>query len=314
MARLGGVDEGGRVWRSKHARIRHHAGRLQQGLATLIDADRLEVAEGVAHEVDGGGFAPQRLGASVREQHGHGIEQHRGRAGQLAVDGNAAAIRELELADLWRDDLDRRTRLERGRLDRCERLGIGAFIDQDGHAAAFERVLHLADELQRWRCVHVEDRRCRTGRGRQGLQAQAIGHTLGQPGINVAQMAHDGFAHMRRLDLGQLEHQRRGEVGLLGRRLAAKEHARLAVVVGEALDAHPPALARLGGAKRAEALWRLPRRVARERARLIGHAAHRALHVHVAVALLVGKGALRGVDRQLVKVGRAQARQLRVEV
>src|SRR5450756_315459 len=55
-------------------------------------------------------------------------------------------------------------------------------------------------------------------------------------------------------------------------------------------------------------------RVFRQGAGLIGHAPHRLRHLHVSVALLVGERALGRIDRDLVEIGRTQARKLRVVI
>ncbi|MNT97511.1 hypothetical protein D3C72_2398540 [compost metagenome] len=53
----------------------------------------------------------------------------------------------------------------------------------------------------------------------------------------MLQVADHGLAHVDGGHLGQLEHDGRGDVRLLQLALAAKEHARLAVVVGKTLGA-----------------------------------------------------------------------------
>ncbi|MNT71160.1 hypothetical protein D3C72_2096200 [compost metagenome] len=58
---------------------------------------------------------------------------------------------------------------------------------------------------------------------------------------------------MHVLDLGQLEHQRRRDMRLLGPGLAAEEQARLAVVVGKALGADAALVALLRHLRAAEA-------------------------------------------------------------
>ncbi|MCW0414557.1 hypothetical protein NB689_000311 [Xanthomonas sacchari] len=98
-------------------------------------------------------------------------------------------------------------------------------------------------------------------------------------------------------------------------RLAAVEHPRLAVVVGEALGTHAALGAIVGlGAVADEAARGLARAVGLQRAGFVGDAALGHAHLHVAVALHVGERALRRVDRQLVEVGPAQAAELGVQV
>src|SRR5450755_4322530 len=84
-------------------------------------------------------------------------------------------------------------------------------------------------------------------------------------------------------------------------------------MVGEALGTDTALFAGLSNCSGMKALYRtLARRVLRQGVGLIGNAALRLLHLHVAVALLVGEWAFGGVDRDLVKIGRTEARKLRV--
>ncbi len=191
------------------------------------------MAEGVAHEIDGGRLAAQRAGAGLGQQHGDGVEEHRGRAGQLAIGRQPRTIGQCDAANPGRDDLGRGARLHNGLLQRIDGGPIAAIADQDADAAALQRVAHLADQLQGRRRLQVTDlgsrRRC------HGAHAEAGGHPLRKAGFDGGQVADHGLAHMRRLDLGQLEHQGRGDVRLLRFRLAAVEHPRLAVVIGKSL-------------------------------------------------------------------------------
>src|ERR1019366_8448762 len=93
------------------------------------------------------------------------------------------------------------------------------------------------------------------------------------------------------------------------------ELPRLAVVVGEALgaDAAFPASFSYCGAMKALGR-RFAWRVFRQGAGFIRNTARRLRHLHVPVALMIGKRALGRVDRDLVKIGRTQARKLRVEI
>src|ERR1035437_4893633 len=116
-------------------------------------------------------------------------------------------------------------------------------------------------------------------------------------------------------DLRKFEHQRRGDVRLLIRGLAAIELPRLAVVVGEALGTDAAFLAGFNYRSAMEALGRgFAWRVFRQGAGLIRNTARRLRHLHVSVALLVSERALGRVDRDLVEIDRNQARKLRVDI
>src|ERR1039458_4769544 len=95
--------------------------------------------------------------------------------------------------------------------------------------------------------------------------------------------------------------------------LAEIELPRLAVVVAEALGTDSAFLASFSYRSAMKAPGRrLAWRVFRQGAGLIRNTAHRLRHLHVSVALLVAERALGRVDRDLVKIGCAQARKLRV--
>src|SRR5664280_606017 len=102
---------------------------------------------------------------------------------------------------------------------------------------------------------------------------------------------------------------------LLIRGLAEIELPRLTVVVGEALGTDAAFLASFGYRSAMKAVGRrFAWRVFRQGVGLICNTACRLLHLHVSVALLVGERALGCVDRDLVKIGRTQARKLRVDI
>ena len=103
------------------------------------------------------------------------------------------------------------------------------------------------------------------GRG-SGVERQAVGDAPAEVCVDVEQVADHRLADVRRLDLRQLEHQRRREVRLLGRGLAAEEQPRLAVVVGEGLGADAAALARLARPRRCESRSPASRAPSRRRA------------------------------------------------
>src|ERR1035438_6407054 len=120
---------------------------------------------------------------------------------------------------------------------------------------------------------------------------------------------------MHMFDLGKLKHERRGDVRLLMRGLAEIELPRLAVVVGEALGTDAAFLACFSYRSAMKAVgWQFAWRVFRQGVWLIGNAARGLFHLHVPVALLVGKRALGGVDRDLMEIGRTQTRELRVVI
>ena len=116
-----------------------------------------------------------------------------------------------------------------------------------------QRVLHLADDPQGRRRRHVDGLHRGRRRRRQRVHAQAVGDALGQVGVDVAQVADDRLAHVRRvstLDSSNTSAEAMCACSMRG--LAAEEQPRLAVVVGEALgaDARPwrrrrPAAAKL---------------------------------------------------------------------
>src|ERR1019366_9903288 len=95
--------------------------------------------------------------------------------------------------------------------------------------------------------------------------------------------------------------------------LAEIELPCLTVVVGEALGTDTALFSGFSNCSAMKALYRtLARRVLGQGVGLIGNTALRLLHLHVAVTLLVGEWAFGGVDRDLVKIGRPEARELRV--
>src|SRR5450759_3930074 len=99
------------------------------------------------------------------------------------------------------------------------------------------------------------------------------------------------------------------------RGLAEIELPRLAVVVGEALGTNAAFLACFSYRSAMKAFGRrFAWRVLRQGVGLIRNTARRLRHLHVSVALLVGERALRCVDRDLVEIGRTQARKLRVVI
>src|SRR5450631_2846931 len=104
-------------------------------------------------------------------------------------------------------------------------------------------------------------------------------------------------------------------VRLLISSLAAIELPRLAVVVGEALRTDAPFLARFIYCGTMKAIGRrFARRVFRQGVGLIRDTTCRLRHLHMPVSLLIGERTFWRVDRDLVKIGRTQARKLRVEI
>ena len=196
------------------------------------------MAERVAHKLQRRVFTAQRLRASRRQQHRHGVEHHRRCARQLPVHRHQRAVGKRHAAHLGRHDLDAGARSQRRLADSRQRLAVRPVVQQDADAAPGQRVLHLADDLQCWRRLKVLHRGRSSRRRRQLLQRQAGSHALRQTGIDVQQVRHHRLAHMGRAHLRQFEHESRRDVRLLMHRLAAKELARLAVVVGKTGGAH----------------------------------------------------------------------------
>src|SRR6202012_446767 len=101
----------------------------------------------------------------------------------------------------------------------------------------------------------------------------------------------DALAHMRRVDLGQLEGKCRGDMRLLRLALAAVEKPSLAIMIGKGFRAHASARARFLDACAAKAtLGIFARRVVAQRRGLISHPAMRDVHLHLPVALMVSEG------------------------
>ena len=60
-----------------HARVSSDIGPFQQSLSPTVGGDRFQVSEGIAHEIDRGGFYHQRGGSFFGEDHGDCVEQDR---------------------------------------------------------------------------------------------------------------------------------------------------------------------------------------------------------------------------------------------
>ena len=101
--------------------------------------------------------------------------------------------------------------------------------------AVFQRVLHLADDLQCRRGRQFLQRRRGLRRGGQRIHSQARRDTHDEALFDMPQVPDHRFADVRMLDLGKFEYQRRCEVRLLGRALAQIKLPRLAVVIGKPL-------------------------------------------------------------------------------
>ena len=119
----------------------------------------------------------------------------------------------------------------------------------------------------------------------------------------MPQMADDGFAYVQMLDLGKLKYQGRGNMRLLVSALTQIELSCLAVVVGESLGTDAAFLATFSDCGAMKARGRFAWRVLRQGVGLIGHATRRLRHLHMSIALMVGKRTLRCVDWNLVKIG-----------
>ena len=140
--------------------------------------------------------------------------------------------------------------------------------------------------------------------------------------VDIAQVADDLLATRRDTDLGQLENERTGNVRLLDRGLRAEKQAGLAELVLEGFGANAElgrgivALARLGDAGKAKRAfaWTAILAAVGEAVGLVVGAALGGHRLHHPVALHIGEGTARGVDWDLVEIGRAEPRFLRVEV
>src|SRR5580704_19719201 len=76
--RVANVDDGG---------VRGDACRLEQGSTPRVDADRLQVTERVADELDGRRVSRERLCPPLREDDRDRVEQNRWRTCELAIGG-----------------------------------------------------------------------------------------------------------------------------------------------------------------------------------------------------------------------------------
>ena len=133
LPRLGGGDEGAAVMGADHAARRAPRRPAAAGpgrrasMAIALRWPKASRTKSIA--------APsfdKRCSAVVREDHRDRIEQHRRRAGELPVGGQARAVRELRAADLGRDDLDAARRRRRAAcFSAATSAAIGAVGDQD---------------------------------------------------------------------------------------------------------------------------------------------------------------------------------------
>src|SRR5262249_14108344 len=147
--------------------------------------------------------------------------------------------------------------------------------------------------------------------------AQGLGDLARQPRVHVREVVHHALADRRRLHLRQLELEGRDDVLLLRRALAVPEQRGVAAVVVEAPAAPPDLgrLQRLGPALEALlAAVDAELRAVAQRVRFVGDAAARDGRAVHAVPLEVVHRADAAVDRELVEIGAAQARELRVEI
>src|SRR5450631_1514388 len=104
-------------------------------------------------------------------------------------------------------------------------------------------------------------------------------------------------------------------MGLFIRSLAQIELPCLAIVIGEAFGTGAAFFTGFSHCSAMKAVCRgFAWRVLGQGVGLIRHPALRLLHLHVPVTLLVGEWTLGSVDRDLVKIGRPEARQLRVMI
>ena len=316
--RAEGADEGVDILLAgqRHdARVRLHAGLVEQRLCRGAVADELAVLEGVGDEVARRRMLQQCPCPRLRRQHCDCVVEH----GRAAIDHllglDPAAVARLHAADRGRDDLGQRAGLGHGRLQRLQQRGVGAVGHQDAELAAFEALGSVLDDAERGRGLQVLARRHRgLRRVRQLLQAEALRDLVREFVVDVEQVRDHALADHRRLHLAELEGQRGDDVVLLGPGLADEELPRLAVMIGEGFAAHAllDAVHRLGE-RAVAALGRFARPLA-PGVRLVVHAALRIAHRHVAVLLEMRERALGRVDRQVREVGAAQPLYLGVEI
>src|SRR6202161_1553732 len=96
-------------------------------------------------------------------------------------------------------------------------------------------------------------------------------------------------------------------------RLAQVKLASLTIVIGEALRPDAAFVSGLSYDDTTKSVYRgFTRCILRQGIWLIGNSALWLLHLHVSVTLLVAERTLGSVDRNLVKIRRSQARELRV--
>jgi hypothetical protein len=148
-------------------------------------------------------------------------------------------------------------------------------------------------------------------------EAQAVRHLGGEAPVHLGEHPHHALPDGRPVELAELEPERLDDVPLLRPGLAVPEERGLAEVVEELLAPlpHPLPFERLR--VRDEAAHRaagLERTAAADRVRVVGGLARIDGLPHEPVALIVVERRHRPVDRDLVEVGAAEARELGVGV
>ena len=114
-----------------HTGVRRHACLVQQRLSVRGEADGLQVAEGVHDEINGRALAQQIATARLRDDQGHGVEQHGRCPGQLAVNLEMLAALQRHAADFRGDDFQAmRERLQKAGMTFKERVVPGGRLSQ----------------------------------------------------------------------------------------------------------------------------------------------------------------------------------------
>ena len=280
--------------------------------------------EGLHHEVQRIAAARQRRGAVLAGGYQHGIEQHRGHGREGGVDRDLPLRCAGHAAKPGRDDLALRTCCFERLLNRFERSRVDAVGRQNRDLARAHRPIAASLHAERARLFEarrhlVIPKAGAAGRGfGVGLaDAEHFGDAARQFFVDMREVVDHALADRGHFELGQLETKRRHDMLFFGRALAVEEQARLREVVVEGLAAAPQLWRVQCLGERLEApTGTIDAELAAvaQRIRLVGDLATRdAVPVH-AVALEVVHRAHRAVDRQFVKVGATEARDLRVDV
>jgi len=135
----------------------------------------------------------------------------------LLISLEQLSIASVGTADLWSNDLDPGTLLLDRDTQGFDQATIGTVTDEHTDHSAFQGLRGLADYAERRRGFDVAPLRhgCYRELDRAS-EPQSSGDALCHAFIDLHQMRHDALTHRRRLDLAQLENQRRDDVVLFG--------------------------------------------------------------------------------------------------